>query len=133
MCFMCALRYCVEVRDAKSDDTKCLTINPYQKTKFGKKRENWVVGKILSLCFFKKRAAWGRKFCSATTFGREIWLVETNPSWIFFFFFRLTLTLIQIFHPSPSLYLDSLSLFSLLFSFPLFCLVWIFEQQQQKK
>ena len=48
---MCALRYCVEVRDAKSDDTKCLTINPYQ-NKVREKRENWVVGKILSECFF---------------------------------------------------------------------------------
>ena len=120
MSFVCALRYCVEVRDAKSDDT-CLTINPYQKTKFGKKRENWVVGKILSRCFFKKRAAWGRKFCSATTFGREIWLVETNPSWIFFFFFFPSSVMrdfkFKFPPPPPPLYLDSLSsLFSLLFS-----------------
>ena len=36
---MCALRYCVEVRDAKSDDTKCLTINPYQNKVREKERE----------------------------------------------------------------------------------------------
>ena len=64
-----------------------LTINPYQIV-----RENWVVGKILSLvlslCFFFKKKSTNSvgtperdKFCSATTsrsVAKEIWLVENE-------------------------------------------------------
>jgi len=118
-----------------------LTINPYQIV-----RENWVVGKILSLVlslcfFFKKRAqtAWERprrdKFCSATTsrsVAKEIWLVENEyilslsseqQSWIFFFskfFFSLPVLLLWWI-------LSSLLRLFCLFLFPLVALCGFFD------
>ena len=119
MCFMCALRYCVEVRDAKSDDTKCLTINPYQKQSSGKERENWVVGKILSECFFKKSSVGTKILLGHDVRSRN--LVGWNESKLdfLFFFFSFWLWLFNSnFHLAPIGFslLSLLSLLSSLFS-----------------